>query len=71
MSASAPICETVGKGYQASMKGKPCDTEWDLCIARDYNPSGTSPRGCICMRKGMNPKPEWICGSTNRWFRAE
>jgi hypothetical protein len=66
---SAPSCATFGRGLQATLKNKPCDTEWQLCIGRDYNPTGTSPRGCVCMKDGATFS--WTCGATNRWWRAE
>jgi hypothetical protein len=69
IAANAPSCESFGKGYQATLKNKPCDTEWQLCIARDYNPTGTSPRGCVCQKDGA--QLAWTCGATNRWWRAE
>lgn len=65
----APECESLGTGMQAVLKNKPCFKEWELCIARDYNPDGTSPRGCGCFEK--DGSLEWYCGSTNRWWRAE
>jgi len=67
--AGAPECESLGSGQQAVLKNKPCTTEWQLCIARDYNPDGTAPRGCGCFDK--NGSLEWYCGATNRWWRAE
>jgi hypothetical protein len=68
IAADAPVCETLGSGQHAVLHGNPCDTQWDLCISRTYNPTGTSPRGCVCGYKG---DMRWWCGATNRWFRAE
>jgi hypothetical protein len=67
--AGAPSCESQGNGKQAVLDDQPCDQEWQLCIARDYNPTGTSPRGCACMKDGAQLM--WTCGATNRWWRAE
>ena len=50
-------------------KAEVTEHEWDLCIARDYNPTGTSPRGCVCMAEGA--QYFWACGATNRWYRSE
>ena len=69
ISAAAPSCESQGRGYLASLKNKPCDTEWELCISRDFNATGTSPRGCVCKTSGA--QLAWSCGPTNRWWRAE
>jgi hypothetical protein len=69
LSAAAVECEAQGSGLQAILKNDPCDQEWQVCIARDFNPTGTSPRGCLCRRSGA--ALEWYCGSTNRWWRAE
>ena len=70
ISETAPICEdTYESGYLGRLDEEPCDTEWQLCIARDYNPEGTSPRGCACLRDGGDLA--WSCGATNRWWRAE
>ena len=69
VSESAPRCESLGSGKQAVLKDRPCDNEWQLCVARDYNPTGTSPRGCVCMMEGG--QLSWTCGATNRWWRAE
>jgi hypothetical protein len=62
-------CESFGNGLQAVLKDQPCDNEWELCISRDYNPTGTSPRGCACMLEGA--ALFWMCSATNRWWRAE
>lgn len=67
--ANSPSCESFGNGKQGVLKDLPCDTEWQLCIARDYNPTGTSPRGCACLKEGA--QLSWTCGATNRWYRAE
>ena len=71
LSPAAASCESFGNGKQAVLKDQPCDAEheWDLCIARDYNPTGTSPRGCVCMAEAG--QYFWTCGATNRWFRTE
>jgi hypothetical protein len=80
VSARAPSCESFGNGLQAVLSKQPCGTpgvmpgepdpaEWQLCIARDYNDTGTSPRGCVCMMDGAQLL--WKCGATNRWYRAE
>jgi hypothetical protein len=76
IAAEAPSCESFGRGLQATLKNRPCDNEWQLCIARDYNPEGTSPRGCVCMKDDPtsvdpNAPKTWTCGATNRWWRAE
>jgi hypothetical protein len=67
----AATCESFGNGKQAVLKDQPCDAEqeWQLCVARDYNPTGTSPRGCVCMKDGA--AFAWYCSATNRWWRAE
>ena len=65
----SPACEGFGNGLQAVLKGQPCDTEWQLCVSRDFNPTGTSPRGCVCQIDGA--QLIWTCGATNRWWRAE
>jgi hypothetical protein len=65
----AAECESFGSGLLEVLKGQPCDNEWQLCIARNYNDTGTSPRGCFCSPQGAQPL--WTCGATNRWFRAE
>jgi len=62
-------CESYGNGKQAVLDDQPCDQEWQLCVSRDYNPTGTSPRGCACMKDGAELL--WTCGATNRWWRAE
>jgi len=71
MAANAVSCESLGGGKQEVLKDQPCtvEQEWDLCIARNYNPTGTSPRGCVCMPEAG--QYFWTCGATNRWFRAE
>jgi hypothetical protein len=69
VSEGAPSCEPFGNGLQAVLDGQPCDTEWQLCVSRDFNPTGTSPRGCACMKDGAQLL--WSCGATNRWWRAE
>jgi hypothetical protein len=67
----APTCESLGSGLHDGMKDKPCDTLWDVCISRNYNPTGTSPRGCLCrMDNPGDTQPTWYCGATNRWWRA-
>ena len=64
------VLSTAPKGgKQATLKDRPCDNEWQLCVARDFNPTGTSPRGCVCMMEGG--QLSWTCGATNRWWRAE
>ena len=62
-------CESYGNGKGAVLDDQPCDAEWRLCITRDYNDTGTSPRGCACLAQGA--RLLWKCGSTNRWWRAE
>jgi hypothetical protein len=69
VSEGAPSCESLGSGKQAVLKDRPCDTEWQLCVARDFNPTGTSPRGCVCQMEAG--QLSWTCGATNRWWRAE
>ncbi|MDF3066366.1 MAG: hypothetical protein K0R38_1967 [Polyangiaceae bacterium] len=61
-------CESIGNGLQALLKDRPCDTQWQLCVSRDYNPTGTAPRGCFCNMKAG--RLVWQCGGTNRWWRA-
>jgi len=63
-------CESFGSGLFAVLKGKPCDTRWDLCISRDFNQEGTSPRGCYCNYDEGATTLTWQCGGTNRWYRA-
>ncbi len=67
--ADAAECEALGSGLYPVLKDKPCDTLWQLCISRDFNQTGTSPRGCACMMDGG--RQAWRCGGTNRWYRAE
>jgi hypothetical protein len=62
-------CESFGSGLGRRVDKKLCAAEWDLCINRDFNPTGTSPRGCVCLLQGA--QLVWKCGSTNRWYRAE
>lgn len=62
-------CESLGNGLQALLKDRPCDAQWALCVSRDFNPTGTSPRGCFCANKGG--RLAWQCGGTNRWWRAQ
>lgn len=57
-------------GLMEEMKGLPCETEWEQCIARDA-PPGSTPRGCVCMLNLTTNHPEWHCGSTNKWFLPE
>lgn len=70
--SGAEECEALGRGVGALMDSKPCaDADmklWQLCITRDFNPEGTSPRGCVCNDNGQQV---WQCGATNRWYRAE
>jgi hypothetical protein len=67
--AGAAECEAFGSGLNAVLDEGPCDEEWQLCVSRDYNPTGTSPRGCVCKMDGG--RLTWQCGPTNRWWRAE
>ena len=64
----AASCESFGSGKQEVLDDNPCAPEWSLCISRNFNATGTSPRGCICNLEGTN---RWWCGAINRWFRAE
>ena len=57
-------------GLMEEMKGLPCDTHWEQCIARDI-PPGSTPRGCVCMLNPITQELEWYCGSTNKWFFPE
>lgn len=57
-------------GLMQEMKGLPCDTEWEQCVARDV-PPGSTPRGCVCMSNGLSGRLRWVCGSTNKWFFPE
>jgi hypothetical protein len=67
--AGAENCESLGRGIGKFMDEHPCDSAWQLCISRDFNPTGTSPRGCVCTPEGT--QLVWQCGATNRWYRAE
>ena len=57
-------------GLMEEMKGNPCTTEWEECIATDI-PPGTTPRGCVCMMNLVTEQLQWYCGSTNKWFALE
>lgn len=63
-------CESMGTGLNPVLKDKPCDTRWEVCTSRDFNPEGTSPRGCYCNSDVPGGPMSWQCGGTNRWFRA-
>lgn len=65
---NAQSCESLGTGRHEVLDDNPCEPEWALCISRNFNATGTSPRGCICNLEGNN---RWWCGAINRWFRAE
>ena len=69
----APKCEDFGSGMRGPLDRteEACDTRWDLCVARDYYLESTAPRGCACLSRDGGLTLEWICGSTNRWFRPE
>jgi hypothetical protein len=69
LAEGARACEDFGSGLGRRLDKKPCDAEWDLCINRDFNATGTSPRGCMCLAQGA--QFFWKCGATNRWYRAE
>jgi hypothetical protein len=60
---------TVTRGISDFLHKKSCDTDYQLCIARDYFDS-SSPKGCACLHDGTAPLA-WNCQGTNRWFRAE
>lgn len=57
-------------GLMQEMKGLPCETEWEQCVARDI-PPGNTPRGCVCMLNPTTNDLQWYCGSTNKWFMLE
>jgi hypothetical protein len=57
-------------GLMQAVKGNPCPTEWEQCIARDV-PPGSTPRACACLANPSNGALQWYCGSTNKWFFPE
>jgi hypothetical protein len=64
--ATAPYCP--GDGMTVALDDMPCEAEWDQCIGKDAV-SGTTPRGCVCMKDADNADAlTWFCGSTNKWF---
>lgn len=66
---TAPLCDT-SDGTTTHIKDTPCDTEWEECIGTDAV-TGSTPRGCVCLKNANDDGMEWKCGSTNRWFRLE
>ncbi|HEX6271552.1 MAG TPA: hypothetical protein VFZ53_00860 [Polyangiaceae bacterium] len=69
----APYCDKYtedGSGKTMLVDKRPCDAEWDQCVARDIV-DGFTPRGCVCTRD-PEPLPNgrlvWECGSTEKWF---
>jgi len=66
--AEARTCESYGNGLMALVKKTSC-TPWQICVARDYYEASTTPRACACIPEGN--AQDWVCGSTNRWFRPE
>lgn len=66
--ANAVSCVEYQTGDENYLKGAPCPTEWQQCIARNFV-DGTTQRGCVCL--GTNGTLRWVCGSTNKWFVPE
>lgn len=64
----ARTCESYGNGLMALVKKTSCKP-WQICVARDYYVDSTTPRACACIPEGN--AQDWVCGSTNRWFRPE
>jgi hypothetical protein len=66
--ATAPLCP--GDGLTANSDDQPCTTEWEQCIGTDMV-TGSTPRGCACLKDPVGGTLSWICGSTNKWFAAQ
>jgi len=65
----APYCDSLtsdGSGRTMFLDKRPCQAEWDQCVARDPV-SGYTPKGCVCTVE-PDGKLVWECGSTEKWF---
>ena len=70
--AFAPYCDGLtedGSGFIGRLQNRPCETEWQQCVARDLV-GGNTPRGCACLNK-RGAELVWVCSSTEKWFAPE
>jgi len=53
----------VRNGLKAVLDGQPCDTEWQLCVSRDFNPPARHQG--LRLHDGRRAQLLWTCGATN------